>query len=135
MNYWLVKSDPETYGWKELVKDKKTEWTGVRNYAARIHLKGMKKGDLVLFYHSNEGLAVVGITKVKREFFQDPTTNDEAWVAVEIEALKEFKRPVTLTEMKTKTELKNIGLIKIGRLSVMPLVKSEYDLIKLMGEK
>jgi len=135
MNYWLVKSDPETYGWKELVKDKKTEWTGVRNYAARIHLKGMKKGDLVLFYHSNEGLAVVGITKVTREFFQDPTTKDEAWVAVEIEALKEFKRPVTLAEMKTKKELKNIGLIKIGRLSVMPLAKSEYDLIKLMGEK
>lgn len=135
MNYWLVKSDPETYGWKELVKDKKTDWTGVRNYAARIHLKGMKKGDFVLFYHSNEGLAIVGITKVTREFFQDPTTKDEAWVAVEIEALKEFKKPVTLAEMKTKKELKNIGLIKIGRLSVMPLEKSEYDLIKLMGEK
>lgn len=135
MNYWLVKSDPETYGWKELVNDKKTEWTGVRNYAARIHLKGMKKGDLVLFYHSNEGLAVVGITRVTRDYFQDPTTKDEAWVAVEIEVLKEFKRPVTLAEMKTKKELKNIGLIKIGRLSVMPLEKSEYDLIKLMGEK
>ena len=133
MNYWLVKSDPESYGWKELIKDKKTDWTGVRNYAARIHLKAMKKGDEVLFYHSNEGLAVVGITKVSREFFQDPTTDDVAWVAVELTALKALKQPVTLAQMKTKKDLSNIGLIKIGRLSVMPLTKPEFDLIVKMG--
>ena len=135
MNYWLVKSDPESYGWNELVKDKKTEWTGVRNYAARIHLKGMKKGDEVLFYHSNEGMAVVGITKVSKEFFQDPTTDDTAWVAVELTALKPLKKSVTLAEMKTKKELSNIGLIKIGRLSVMPLTKTEFDFIVKMGGK
>ena len=135
MNYWLVKSDPESYGWNELVKDKKTEWTGVRNYAARIHLKGMKKGDEVLFYHSNEGMDVVGITKVSKEFFQDPTTEDTAWVAVELTALKPLKKSVTLAEMKTKKELSNIGLIKIGRLSVMPLTKTEFDFIVKMGGK
>lgn len=133
MNYWLVKSDPESYGWNELIKDKKTDWTGVRNYAARIHLKAMQKGDEVLFYHSNEGMAVVGITKVSREFFQDPTTDDAAWVAVELTALKPLNQPVTLAEMKTKKELSNIGLIKIGRLSVMPLTKTEFDLIVKMG--
>ena len=135
MNYWLVKSDPETYGWKELVKDKKTDWTGVRNYAARIHLKAMKKGDEVLFYHSNEGMDVVGITKVSKEFFQDPTTDDVAWVAIELTALKPLAKPVTLAEMKTKKELINIGLIKIGRLSVMPLAKIEFDFILKMGAK
>ncbi len=135
MNYWLVKSDPETYGWTELIEDKKTDWTGVRNYAARIHLKGMKKGDEVLFYHSNEGMAVIGITKVTKEFFPDPTTDDPAWVAVELTALKPFNKPVTLSEMKTKKELCNIGLIKIGRLSVMPLTKTEFDFIMKMGVK
>ncbi len=133
MNYWLVKSDPETYGWKELLKDKKTDWTGVRNYSARIHLKGMKLGDDVLFYHSNEGKSVVGITKVSKEFFQDPTTEDVAWVAVELTVKKELNNPVTLLAMKRKKELLNIGLIKIGRLSVMPLTKSEFDLIVELG--
>lgn len=134
MNYWIVKSDPETYGWRELVSDKKTEWTGVRNYAARIHLKAMKRGDAVLFYHSNQGMAIVGIAKVTREFFQDPTIQDEAWVAVELAAGKELKKPVTLVAMKAKRELSNIGLIKIGRLSVMPVTKIEYDSIIKMGE-
>lgn len=134
MNYWLVKSDPETYGWKELVKDKKTEWTGVRNYAARLHLKAMKKDDEVLFYHSNQGMAIVGIANVTKEFFQDATTKDGAWVAVELTAKKEMKKTVTLAEMKTKKELSNIGLIKIGRLSVMPITKTEYDIIMKMGQ-
>ena len=87
MKYWLVKSDPESYGWNDLLKDKKTDWTGVRNYAARIHLKAMKQGEMVLFYHSNDGMAVVGIVKVSREFFQDPTTLESAWVAVELTAV------------------------------------------------
>lgn len=135
MNYWIVKSDPETFGWSELVKEKKTDWTGVRNYAARIHLKAMKKGDEVLFYHSNQGLAIVGIAKVTKEFFQDSTAKDEAWVAVELTAIKELKNAVSLSEMKTKKELSNIGLIKIGRLSVMPISKAEYDIIIKMAEK
>lgn len=135
MNYWIVKSDPETYGWKELVKEKKTDWTGVRNYAARIHLKAMKKGDEVLFYHSNEGMAIVGIAIVTKEFFQDSTTKDEAWVAVELAAKKQLKNEVKLSAMKAKKELSNIGLIKIGRLSVMPITKIEYDIIVSLGEK
>ncbi|GDX50971.1 ubiquinol-cytochrome c reductase [Bacteroidota bacterium] len=135
MNYWIVKSDPETFGWSELVKEKKTDWTGVRNYAARIHLKAMKKGDKVLFYHSNQGLAIVGIAKVTKEFFQDSTAKDEAWVAVELTAIKELKNAVSLSEMKTKKELSNIGLIKIGRLSVMPITKAVYDIIIKMGKK
>lgn len=133
MNYWLVKSDPETYGWKELVKDKKTDWTGVRNYAARLHLRAMKKGDEVLFYHSNDEKAVVGIAKVTKEFFSDPTTGDDAWIAVELAVLKPLKNMVTLSEMKTRKELANIGLIKIGRLSVMPLKSEEYKLIVKLG--
>ena len=100
MNYWLVKSDPETYGWKEIIADKKTDWTGVRSYAARNHLRGMKKGDQVLFYHSNKDMAVVGIVKVTKEFFQDPTTDEDAWVAVELSPLKAFKKMVTLNEIK-----------------------------------
>src|SRR3954469_16346161 len=120
MNYWLFKSDPETYGWAEFSKDKKTSWDGVRNYAARIHLKGMKKGDPVLFYHSNIDAGVVGIAKVTKEFYQDPTTEDTAWVSVELEYVKPLKQPVSLATIKAEKKLKDIPLIKIGRLSVMP---------------
>ncbi len=88
MNYWLIKSDPEDYGWEHLVKDKKTNWTGVRNFAARSHLKQMKAGDLVLFYHSQKAQAIVGISKVTKEFFKDPTSDDDTWGAVEIQAVK-----------------------------------------------
>ncbi|HAP00405.1 MAG TPA: EVE domain-containing protein [Bacteroidetes bacterium] len=133
MNYWLVKSDPETYGWKEIIADKKTDWTGVRSYAARNHLRGMKKGDQVLFYHSNKDTAVVGIVKVTKEFFQDPTTDEDAWVAVELSPLKAFKKMVTLNEIKKEKSLSNIGLIKIGRLSVMPVTENEFSKIIEMG--
>ncbi len=91
MNYWLVKSEPFKYSWDQLVKDKKTTWDGVRNYAARINLRAMKKGDEVLFYHSNEGMEIVGIAKVEREAFQDPTTEDERWVAIELKSFKKLK--------------------------------------------
>ncbi len=96
MAYWLVKSEPSKYSWDQFVKDKETYWDGIRSYAARIHLKAMKKGDSVLFYHSNEGLEIVGTAKVSREYYQDPTTDDEAWVAVDIKADKKLKKPVTL---------------------------------------
>ncbi|MEP7128560.1 MAG: EVE domain-containing protein [Chitinophagales bacterium] len=134
MNYWLVKSDPETYGWEHLVKDKKTDWTGIRNYAARIHLKGMKKGDLVLFYHSQQSQAIVGLAKVTKEFFQDPTTTDDAWVAVELAVVKPLKNPVSLAEIKAIKEFKEFPLVRISRLSVMPVNEIEFERILKMSE-
>ena len=132
MNYWLVKSDPETYGWDELVKEKETAWTGIRSYAARNNLRLMKKGDEVLFYHSNIGTCVVGIAKVSKEFYQDPTTDEVAWVCINIKPLKKLKNTVSLNQMKANSVLKNIQLIQIGRLSVMPVTKPEFDeVIKL----
>jgi predicted RNA-binding protein with PUA-like domain len=132
MNYWLVKSEPSTFSWEKLVKDGHVVWDGVRNYAARLHLRAMKKGDEVLFYHSNEGLCVMGIAKVTKEAYQDPTTKDD-WSAVDLTPVKKINNPVTLAEMKTKKELQNIGLIRIGRLSCMPLKKEEFDFIMKMG--
>lgn len=126
MNYWLVKSEPTTYSWDQFQKDGETQWTGVRNYAARIHLRGMKKGDEVLFYHSNIGLEIVGIAKVSKEAYQDPTTEDTAWVCVNIKPLKSLKKAVSLAVMKADPSLKNMPLIRIGRLSVMPLTKEEF---------
>src|ERR1700712_1931372 len=118
MAYWLVKSEPSTYGWDQLVKDKKTTWDGVRNYAARIHLKAMKKDDEVLFYHSNEGMEIVGITKVAKEFYQDPTTEDANWVAVDLKPFKKLKQPVSLVEIKGDKRLADMALVRLGRLSV-----------------
>lgn len=132
MNYWLVKSEPSTFSWEKLVKDGHVVWDGVRNYAARLHLRAMKKDDEVLFYHSNEGLCVMGIAKVTKEGYQDPTTKED-WTAVDLAPLQALKTPVTLVEMKTKKELKNIGLIRIGRLSCMPLKKEEFEFIVKMG--
>ncbi|HEY7534796.1 MAG TPA: EVE domain-containing protein [Thermodesulfobacteriota bacterium] len=129
MKYWLVKSEPFKYSWEMFRKDGSTYWDGVRNYQARNNLKNMKNGDLVLFYHSNEGLEVVGITKVIREAYQDPTTNDERWVVVDLEPKKTLKKPVSLDEIKKDKRLKNIALIKQSRLSVMPLTKEEYEVI------
>ena len=134
MNYWLVKSEPFKYSWDQFVKDGKTFWDGVRNYAARNNLKAMKKGDEVLFYHSNEGLAVVGIAKVVKEHYQDPTTPDPNWVAVDLQPLKPFKRPVTLAEMKADKRLANLALVRQGRLSVCPITAAEYKVILELGE-
>lgn len=136
MAYWLVKSEPSAYSWEQLEKDKKTDWTGVRNYAARIHLKAMKKGDEVFYYHSNEGLAIVGIAKISKEFFQDPTTEDEAWVAVELKPHKKLKTPVTLDTIKKDKRLKDMALVRIGRLSVQPVTDEEWKIVmELAGEK
>jgi len=115
MAYWLVKSEPSTYSWDQLVKDKQTSWTGVRNYAARIHLKAMKKGEEVLFYHSNEGLDIVGIAKVAKEYYQDPTTEDDAWVTVDLKPFKKLKNPVGLARIKTDKRLANMALVRLGR--------------------
>jgi predicted RNA-binding protein with PUA-like domain len=133
MNYWLVKSEPSVYSYQQLEKDGKTVWEGVRNYAARLHLNGMKKGDQVFFYHSNEGLSIVGIAKVLRESYQDPSTSDDRWVAVDLEPFKTLKKPVSLDAIKAEKKLKDMALVRIGRLSVQPVKKEEYDLIVKMG--
>ena len=134
MNYWLVKSDPETYGWPELVKDKKTEWTGVRNYAARLHLRAMKKGDLVLFYHSQKSQSIIGISKVSKEFFDDSTASEPGWIAVELTSVKQLANPVTLSEVKKMKGLEKFPLVTISRLSVMPVSAFEFDIILSMGK-
>lgn len=133
MSYWLVKSEPSAYSWDDLVRDGQTDWTGVRNYQARNNLKSMKKGDLLLYYHSNDGLAIVGVARVVKEAYQDPTTDDDRWVAVDIEPVKPLKNPVTLADIKKKKGLENIALVKQGRLSVVPITKDEYDAILKMS--
>ena len=135
MNYWLVKSEPSTYGWEHFVKDKKTTWDGVRNYAARTHLRSMKKGDEVFFYHSNEGMEIVGIAKVDKEAYQDPTTEDTTWVAVDLKPYKKLKKPVSLSQVKADEHLKDMALVRIGRLSVQPVTEKQWKLImELAGE-
>ncbi|SMO75902.1 EVE domain-containing protein [Solitalea koreensis] len=129
MNYWLVKSEPFKYSWEKFNEDGRTFWDGVRNYQARNNLKAMKEGDLVLFYHSNEGKEVVGIAKVVKEFYQDPTTEDPNWVVVDLAPVESLKKTVTLETIKSDERLKDISLVRQGRLSVMPLKNEEFDRI------
>jgi len=133
MNHWLVKSEPFKYSWEKFNEDGRTFWDGVRNYQARNNLKAMKEGDLVLFYHSNEGKNVVGIAKVVREFYQDPTTDDANWVVVDLSPVESLKNPVTLEQIKAEPSLVDISLVRQGRLSVMPLKATEFDKILEMG--
>lgn len=133
MNYWLVKQEPATYSFDDFRKEKKTDWTGVRNYQARNFLRDMKKGDEVLFYHSGDERAVVGFSTVSKPAFPDPTADDDGWIAVELKAGKPFARPVALAEVKAEPKLSNILLVRNGRISVMPLTKAEFDLIVKMG--
>lgn len=133
MAYWLVKSEPSTYSYENLEKDKQTSWDGVRNYAARGHLKSMKKGDEVLFYHSNEGLEIVGIAKVAKEFYQDPTTDDDAWVVVDLKPYKRLKKPVALADVKKEKRLANMALVRLGRLSVQPVTDEEWEIVMKMA--
>jgi predicted RNA-binding protein with PUA-like domain len=136
MNYWLAKSEPFKYSWEQFMKDGKTVWDGVRNYAARINLREMKKGDKVFFYHSNEGLCIVGIAEVLKEAYPDPTIDDDRWVAVDLKPVKTLKQPVTLADMKQVPELENMDLIRLGRLSVGRVTTNEYKIImKMAGEK
>jgi predicted RNA-binding protein with PUA-like domain len=129
MNHFLVKSEPHAYSWEQFLKDKKTFWDGVRNYQARNNLKEMKVGDLVLFYHSNVGKEVVGVARVIKEYYQDPTTDDGRWVAVDLEPVETLKKPVTLAQVKADEYLQDISLVRQGRLSVMPLKAEEFDRI------
>lgn len=136
MSYWLVKSEPFKYSWEQFEKDGQTFWDGVRNYAARNHLKAMKKGDQVLFYHSNEGLEIVGIAKVAKEHYQDPTTDEEAWVVVDLKPHKRLKKPVSLTQIKADKRLADMALVRLGRLSVQPVTEKEWKVImELAGER
>jgi predicted RNA-binding protein with PUA-like domain len=134
MKHWLVKSEPFKYSWEKFVKDKKAVWDGVRNYAARNNMRAMKKGDLVFFYHSNEGLEIVGIAKVIKEAYQDPTTEDTAWSVVDIAPFKALKRPVTLAEIKADEQLEGIELVRLSRLSVASLKTSEFNRILALSE-
>jgi len=129
MAYWLVKSEPFKYSWDQFVKDKITCWDGVRNYAARNNLKAMQKGDEVLFYHSNEGVEIVGIAKVAKEAYQDPTTTDEAWVVVDLKPFKKLKKPVTLAQVKADKRLANMDLVRLGRLSVGTVKEDEWEVV------
>lgn len=136
MAYWLVKSEPFKYSWDQFVADKKTFWDGVRNYGARNNLKVMKKGDEVLFYHSNEGVELVGIAKVVKEFYQDPTTEETAWVVVDLKPVKKLKQPVTLKQVKATQGLQEMDLVRLGRLSVQSVKDFEWEIImEMAGER
>ena len=129
MNYWLVKSEPETYSWDDFVKKGRDHWDGVRNYQARNNLKAMKEGDLVLFYHSVNEKSVVGLAKVVKEFYQDPTTDDENWVVVDLAPVEKLKKPVSLAEIKSDPMMSEFLLVRNPRLSVMPVKKEIFDAI------
>ncbi len=133
MAHWLVKSEPFKYSWDQFEKDKQTYWDGVRNYAARNFMKEMKKGDEVFFYHSNEGLEIVGIAKVEKEFYQDPTTDEDAWVVVDLKPYKKLKNPVSLAQIKAEKRLANMALVKLSRLSVGPVTDAEWKVVMEMA--
>jgi predicted RNA-binding protein with PUA-like domain len=136
MAYWLVKSEPTVYSWDQLVKDKKTMWEGVRNYAARNNLRSMAKDDKVFFYHSNEGVEIVGIAAVAKTFYPDPTTDNEAWGVVDLKPVKKLKKPVSLDQIKKEPKLANMDLVRLGRLSVQTVKEDEWELVlQMAGEK
>ncbi|MBD0257268.1 MAG: EVE domain-containing protein [Cytophagales bacterium] len=133
MNHWLVKSEPVKYSWEQFEKDGHAVWDGVRNFQARNNLQGMRTGDLVLYYHSNEGKAVVGIARVVREAYPDPTADDPTWVVVDLAPASRLARPVTLEQIKNHETLQHVGLLRQSRLSVMPLRPEEFDVIVGLG--
>lgn len=134
MNYWLVKSEPDVYGYDQLVAEGRGRWDGVRNYQARNNLRAMKEGDLCFFYHSNIGLAVVAVARVAKEHYPDPTAEKGDWSCVELEPVKAFKRPVTLAEIKAQPELQQLLLVRNARLSVMPVTSDEFSTILALGD-
>jgi predicted RNA-binding protein with PUA-like domain len=133
MSTWLVKSEPSVYSFDQLTKDGQTRWDGVRNYAARLHLRAMKKGDDVFFYHSNEGLEIVGIAKVAKEAYPDPTATEGDWSAVDIKAVKKLKKPVAMADIKKDKRLGQMALVRIGRLSVQPVTEEEKKIVLEMA--
>jgi predicted RNA-binding protein with PUA-like domain len=133
MAFWLVKSEPFKYSWDDFVNQQTGIWDGVRNYQARNNMMSMKTGDLVLFYHSNEGMEVVGVAKVSKEHYPDPTTDDPRWVVVELQPVQKLDKTVTLKQMKTDERLSDLALIRQSRLSVTPIKPEEFDIIVGLG--
>ncbi|MEE2942502.1 MAG: EVE domain-containing protein [Verrucomicrobiota bacterium] len=133
-SYWLVKQEPEAYSWDDFVKEGETYWDGVRNYQARNNLRAMKKGDMVFFYHSVSGKEVVGVARVTKEHYPDPTAKEGDWSVVDLAPAKQMKKAVTLAQIKDQKSLENIALIKQSRLSVMPITESEFRCILNLGE-
>jgi predicted RNA-binding protein with PUA-like domain len=127
MNYWLVKSEPESYAWAQFVKDGRTAWTGIRNYQARIYLRAMKNGDRVLFYHSNEGKSVVGIAKIVKSAYPDPTATEGDWACVDLAPVRTLANPVGLDLIKTEKLLQGMVLVKNSRLSVQPVTEKQFN--------
>lgn len=134
MNYWLIKSEPSAYSWSDLVKDKKTAWTGVRNYAARNNLRAMAKGDLLLYYHSMDTTEIVGIAEVTKTAYADPTAENDTWSAVDVKPKKALKKPVTLAQVKADSRMKEMQLVRISRLSVSAVTPEEFQIILQMAE-
>lgn len=134
MNYWLVKSEPFKYPWDKFVADGSTFWDGVRNYQARNNLKEMQLGDLVLFYHSNEGKEIVGYAEVIKEHYQDPTTDDTNWVVVDLKPVRKFQNTITLDYIKKDEQLSKMELVRLSRISVVPVRREEFDRIIALGE-
>ena len=134
MNYWLIKSEPFKYSWDQMVEDNSTYWDGVRSYPARIQLRAMRDGDICFFYHSNVGKEIVGLCRVIKEAYQDPTTDDEKWVAVDVQTIKPLNKHVMLAQIKANETLANMALVRLGRLSVGPVEDFEFDEIMKMGE-
>lgn len=132
MNYWLVKTEPDSYSWSDLVKDKKTVWDGIRNFQARSNLKKMEKGDIVFVYHTGDEKAIVGIARISKPAYPDP--KDGEWLAVELSADKQLKKPVTLAQIKSDQRLSDMVLVRASRLSVQPVRPSEFDLITALSE-
>jgi len=134
MNHWIVKQEPESYSWADFVAEGRTAWTGVRNYQARNNLRAMKKGDLLFYYHSGDEKRIVGVAKVVKENYPDPTADEPAWIAVDIAPLKPIQRPVTLAEIKADTSVKDIPLVRNSRLSVSPLTAEQFQRLMELGQ-
>ncbi|HEY3932292.1 MAG TPA: EVE domain-containing protein [Verrucomicrobiae bacterium] len=134
MNYWLVKSEPEAYSWSQFMKDGKTAWTGVRNFAARNHLRAMKKGDAIFFYHSGEQKSVIGLARMEKEFYPDPTAEEGDWSCVDLKAEKSLAKPMTLAQIKSDKILREMVLVKQSRLSVSPLTKAQFERLLQLAE-
>lgn len=133
MNYWLIKTEPNEYSWEDLVKLGRDHWDGVRNYAARMHMKNMKVGDLAFFYHSVKQRDIVGVAEIVAEHYPDPTTDDDRWVVVDIVPKEKLIKPVNLDQIKADSRLSEMALVRIGRLSVQPVTQIEYDIIMKMA--
>jgi predicted RNA-binding protein with PUA-like domain len=133
MNYWLVKTEPETYSWDDLVRDKKGVWDGVRNFQARSNMKAMKKGDPVFVYHTGDEKSVIGIAQVEREPYPEP--KDAAWVAVDLSPLRKLKKAISLAEIKADKKLANMVLVRASRLSVQPVKAEEFEYIETLSKK